>query len=105
MRAPLLVLIAGLLVRCAELPRPPPAAPVPQLVDDTAPVQIVVPPELQSCAAPAAIPPVPTLPRSIAQVLDWATKTAAVAMVNADNLAVCRRRLNRLNDLVERANK
>ena len=96
---PLAILAAALLGACsaynevADVLAPPPPPP-----------RIEVPAGLQTCPLPAPIPKVPPVPRTIMQVLDWTLQTGAVATANADALALCRRKVFRLNDLIEKAN-
>lgn len=85
---------------CSEMtaaldPFPPPPPPPPR---------IEVPVGLRACPLPTPIPPVPEPPRTIMQVLTWTLQTGAVATANADALSLCRRKVFRLNDIIEKAN-
>lgn len=85
------IVLVGFLAACSAAPEPPVEA-----------VRVTVPVDLRSCpVAPAAVP-TPPKPRTFETVVEWGRLHERRAQEAVRALEVCRMRLVRLGEIVER---
>lgn len=67
-------------------------------IDRRATTSMASPPEdLAACNETRAVPLPPPVPRTLEQLVAWARRLQATAVINAANLDDCRGRIDRLN--------
>lgn len=88
----LAVMLGVLLVTACGKSNPPPVPPMPPLL---------VPAQLQSCAAGRSLPTPPPAPRTLQQLVDWAVLENATLIRTERARAECAARLAKLNEWVD----